>query len=204
MKIDARGKQCPAPIIMTKKGINSAKEGEQIVVLLDNDTSCSNLSNFLNELKIEYTLNYQNEYTSIVFFKGNNSKIAILGEEVCEVPNIKSSISNYAVVLKTETMGEGDAELGKLLMRAYLSTICDGDLPLPKSVVMYNAGVKLAIQNSDTSLKLKELESRGVEIVACGTCVDFYELKGQISVGTIGNMYKINEILMQVSKVIYP
>lgn len=201
MKIDTRGKLCPIPIILTKKAINSANEGQKIEIILDNDIACNNLADFLKELKLEFTLNKQETLTTITLYKGN--KQLEENEEIfCEVAPIKKELSDFAIVLKSETMGEGDEDLGRILIRAYLSTVCESNLP--EYIIIYNAGVKLALDGSDTAKYLKNLESKGVTIISCGACVSYYDLESQISIGQIGNMYKITEILSKISKVIYP
>lgn len=205
MKIDTKGKQCPAPIIMTKKGIKSAQEGEKIEVILDNATSCLNLSNFLTEMKIEFTTENAVNETIITFYKGEGIVVKNdAGDEVCSVSDNATDVSNYAIVIKSETMGEGDEELGTLLMRAFVSTVCESELSLPRYVVLYNSGVKLAVAGSDITVRLSELEQKGVEIIVCGTCADYYNLKDQISQHYIGNMFKIVEALNKVSKIVYP
>ncbi|MFI3267465.1 MAG: sulfurtransferase-like selenium metabolism protein YedF [Rikenellaceae bacterium] len=205
MIIDTKGKQCPIPIIMTKKGIKSAPEGEKIEVILDNDTSCLNLSNFLTEMKIQFNTKIVAGETIITFYKGEGVIVKNdASDEVCSVVNSDVSMSNYAIVIKSETMGDGDVELGTLLMRAFVSTVCESELDLPKYVLLYNSGVKLAVDGSDIALRLKELEQKGVRIIVCGTCVDYYGLKQQVPQHYIGNMFKIVDTLNKVSKVIYP
>ncbi|MFI3262397.1 MAG: sulfurtransferase-like selenium metabolism protein YedF [Rikenellaceae bacterium] len=206
MIIDAKGKQCPAPIIMTKKGIKAAAEGEKIEVIIDNDTSCLNLSNFLTEMKIEFSTQISNGETTITFYKGEGVVVRNdSSDEVCAIPeDDTTAITNYAIVIKSENMGVGDVELGSLLMRAFMATVCESELSLPKYVVLYNSGVKLAVEGNDIAIRLKELEDKGVEVIVCGTCADYYNLKQQIPQKNIGNMFKIVEALNKASKIIYP
>lgn len=100
-------------------------------------------------------------------------------------------------------MGNGDDELGRILLRAFINSLREATR-MPSSVVLYNAGVKLALEQTDTALTLRELEDRGVSILICGTCVDFYGVKERLSVGMISNMYKITLVLSEAGHIIYP
>lgn len=204
MVVDTRGKLCPAPIILTKKALNNAPQGEVIEVWVDNDTSCNNLTAFLAELDIKVVSTKRNSYTVISFIKGSTLQPSIAETEiVCEVPSQKSVSGKYIIVFKSERMGEGDNALGELLVKAYLNTLCESDT-IPETIILYNSGVKLAHCEKDSATILSQLEARGVKIVSCGTCADYYEIKEYIKVGIIGNMYKIAELLATASHIIYP
>ena len=99
-------------------------------------------------------------------------------------------------------MGQGNPALGTMLMRTYLNTLIEAD-QLPSTIIMYNEGVQLAIDGSDTGKALNALYEKGVEIICCGVCIDFYELKGQVPTNYIGNMYRIIQKTTQASSVIH-
>ena len=107
------------------------------------------------------------------------------------------------VCITGETMGRGDEALGAILMKGFVNTIKEIE-PLPRRIVFYNGGVKLAIEGSPVLPALKELESRGVELLICGTCADFYTVKEKVAVGRISNMYDILGALTGASKVVCP
>jgi selenium metabolism protein YedF len=111
--------------------------------------------------------------------------------------------TNYAVVIRSEFMGNGDDKLGALIMRAFINSIPQLDR-LPSLIVLYNSGVKLAIQNVDTADTLIKLQQAGVSILLCGTCVDYFEIREQIAAGQISHMLTINNTLAGVDKIIYP
>ena len=75
---------------------------------------------------------------------------------------------------------------------------------LPKAMLFYNGGATLTAEGSDSLEDLKLLESQGVEIMTCGTCLDYYGLKEKLAVGTVTNMYSIVETMAGASKVIKP
>ena len=90
-------------------------------------------------------------------------------------------------------MGDGERELGQILIKGFISTIKELD-PLPEKIIFLNSGVKLATKE-DIIFYLKELEEQGVEILLCGTCVDYYELQAEVGVGEISNMFEIADNL---------
>jgi selenium metabolism protein YedF len=99
------------------------------------------------------------------------------------------------VVINHHGMGSGSEELGKILLQACVNTLKELS-PLPSAILCYNAGVLATVDGAPTVPALAQLEKQGVTLLVCGTCVDYYELKGKVAVGTISNMY---DILLQLS-----
>lgn len=198
--IDTRGLLCPAPLIHTKKAIKAAQEGEKFEVLLDNETACQNVMAYLKELGINTDVVLNEDIQHIRFTVSEKIDESVNAESFCKTPG---QTNNFVVVLKSELMGEGDPELGALLMRAFINSLKEAD-QLPSSIILYNSGVKMAIEGSDTAASLAEMENKGVTIVCCGTCVDFYELKSVIKIGTISNMFRITQLTSQAGHIIYP
>ena len=100
-------------------------------------------------------------------------------------------------------MGEGNEQLGKALMKGFIYALTELE-KLPKTILLYNGGAKLSVEGSDSLEDLKLLESQGVEILTCGTCLNFYEISDKLSVGSVTNMYAIAEIMRKASKIIKP
>lgn len=98
-------------------------------------------------------------------------------------------------------MGVGNEDLGKMLTRSFLNNLIKQD-SLPTHIVLYNSGVLLASDGRDTANALKELEKKGVEILMCGTCIDYYQLKDQLSLGRVSNMMAITSQLIHAVKII--
>jgi hypothetical protein len=67
-----------------------------------------------------------------------------------------------------------------------------------------NAGVQLATQGSEVLEALRELEGQGTKIWSCGTCLDYFQLKDQLAVGSISNMFDIASVLFAADRVIRP
>ena len=88
-------------------------------------------------------------------------------------------------------------------MKGFLFAV--SQLPeLPKTILFYNGGAKLTVEGSDSLEDLKKMEAQGVEILTCGTCLNFYGLTDKLAVGSVTNMYTIVEKLAGAGKVIKP
>ncbi|MEG1587266.1 MAG: sulfurtransferase-like selenium metabolism protein YedF [Bacteroidales bacterium] len=196
--IDTRGKLCPQPLMMTKRAIEAAHVGDELTVLTNNEIACSNLADYLTELGITFTSSSDGSESKFHFVIPETSDKPIACD--CMPEALKEG---YIVVIKSDKMGEGDEALGSLLLRAFMNSLIEAP-QLPRAIIMYNSGVKIAIRHTDTALSLEKLEEKGVTVIACGTCVDFYEIKDQLAVGIISNMYKITEMLTGTSHLIYP
>ena len=202
--IDTKGHLCPEPLIMARNGLKEIKEGEKALIISDNETSYQNLMSFLSDLGANPVAEQKgNEYFIEVTKPVEASQKADQNpEDYCTVPGVPAPSTDYVVVARSPQMGEGDAELGNLLVRGYLNALKGMD-HLPTHIIMYNGGIHLSMAGSDTALALGELEDRGVSIIVCGTCVDFYQVKQKVSVGRISNMYQIATILAEAGHVVY-
>jgi selenium metabolism protein YedF len=111
--------------------------------------------------------------------------------------------NDYLVLFKSQFMGVGDDELGGVLIRGFMNNL-SGRSNLPTHIILYNAGVKLALKGSDTANALKAFEDKGVSIIICGTCSDFFAVRDQIGVGEVSNMATITELLTTTPKIVAP
>jgi len=111
----------------------------------------------------------------------------------------KQSVVN----ITSDKMGRGDDDLGGILMQSFVNTLIKLD-PIPSKIIFYNSAVTLCIESSPVVDSLKELENKGVELLICGTCADFFDIKDKIGAGTISNMYTILETLNSADRVITP
>jgi selenium metabolism protein YedF len=100
-------------------------------------------------------------------------------------------------------MGEGDEKLGHILIGTFIKALKDTD-KLPEKIMFYNSGVKLVTKTSPVIDSLRDLEKMGVELLLCGTCVNFYSLEAEIAAGSISNMFVMTEIMASTGKVIKP
>ncbi|SUE34867.1 sulfurtransferase-like selenium metabolism protein YedF [Rikenella microfusus] len=202
--IDTRGRLCPEPLIMTKRAISGAGPGDEFEVLTDNPTALSNLKSYLTELGIVF----RTEGDTVRFVLAGVPSGAAAGtpDPVCGTPSRSVPVSghgDYCVAVSSDRMGSGNDELGRILLRAFINALGDAGR-LPAYLLFYNGGIHLALEGSDTVAALKELERRGVKILVCGTCLDFYDAKERLAVGTVSNMFKITEVLAGAGHVVYP
>ena len=192
IEIDARGLACPKPVINTKKELDNIEEGI-VVVTVDNHIAKQNILKLSNSLNCESrVIKDEKDLISIEIKKGEN---VIIEEQV------KDELENKCIFISSNKMGKGNDELGEILMKGFIYTLTESK-PYPKSILLVNSGVKLSTENYDTVQNLKILEESGVEILSCGTCLDYYGLKESIKVGSITNMYTIVDIMKNSSQTI--
>ena len=193
MNIDARGLACPKPVIETKKAIEIINNGK-VKVIVDNYIAKENIIKLSRSMNLEFNiLKEEDSFIEIQIIKGE------FLENITE--ETSNDIENSCVFISSDKIGEGDIELGKILMKGFVYTLTETK-PYPKYIILVNSGVNLSTGNEDTIENLKKLENFGVEIVSCGTCLDFYNLKESLKVGRVSNMYDILEIMKNTDKTI--
>ncbi len=185
IRVDAIGLTCPMPIIKTKKALKGVESGK-VEVSVDNDTSKENLEKMASEMGLSFETTRE----------GDIWKVTIDKKEAVEK---KTAEKSTVIVIASDKMGEGDEELGKTLLKGFIYTLTEMET-LPKMILFYNGGAKVTAEGSVSIEDLKELESRGVEILTCGACLNFYEL--QVGVGSVTNMYSIIEKQMTAERII--
>ncbi len=199
--VDAKGLSCPKPVVMSKKALAQLAKGQKLVVLVDNDVSLVNVENFLRAQEGEVSSQKLDEGDFRIEAQFPTSQPSQSTTESSTGKNIVQD--EYVIAVKSNTMGYGSDELGAILIRAFINTIPEIE-QLPSSVLFYNSGIELVLKDSTVLETLLELEEKGISIIVCGTCVQHYNQKDNVGIGTISNMYDIMEILAQTKKVIYP
>ncbi|MGL6066442.1 MAG: sulfurtransferase-like selenium metabolism protein YedF [Cetobacterium sp.] len=194
IKVNAIGLTCPMPVILTKNALKNLTEGS-VEVSIDNKISKENIEKFSKEMGYSFYTKSEGDIFLIKITKENLSKQ--------NTKNILESNENIVVVIHSDKMGEGDSALGETLMKGFIYTLTEME-NIPKTIIFYNRGVFLTAQNQSTINDLKSLEDRGVEILSCGACINFYNLEATLGIGSITNMYSIIEKQMNASKVIKP
>ncbi len=106
-----------------------------------------------------------------------------------------------AVVISSNTMGKGNDELGALILGNFFNQLLAAS-PLPDVLVFYNTGVKLLTAEAQVSGALDGLFKRGVDLIACGTCVTYFKLGDKLANGRVSNMQEIVSVLMNADKVV--
>jgi len=180
-KIDARGLECPKPVIKTKNGLEKNKELE---VIVDNNVAAQNVKKLAIKMGAKVALVKESDdlYKLIItnFSQKNHKR--------------KKDFNNNVIFVKSDLLGGGEEKLGEILIRGFISTLIDIE-PFPDKIIFMNAGVKLPCNNQEIITSLERLENKGVKILSCGTCLDFYGLQDDLQVGSISNMYEIVDSL---------
>lgn len=201
-QLDARGKQCPIPVVETKKVLATMTTGDTVTVTVDNPIAVQNLLKMASQKQLAaQTETLANDHYNVILALTEDSLSATnpAQEAVC-IPDARQ---NTVVVLSSDEMGNGDPVLGKALMKAFVYALTEQD-QLPSTILLYNGGAKLSIEGAATLADLQLLESQGVEVLTCGTCLNHYGIADQLAVGSVTNMYAIAEKLMQAGKVVRP
>ena len=195
-EINAKGLVCPQPLILTKKAVESSDE-KDFLVIVDNDTAVKNLEKFAKSSNLDFKFDKKSDQEFNVYVsKSNNTEIKE-PTQFCSVDNS----DNTVIAISKNFMGNGSEELGKLLIKGFIYTSSEYD-KIPKTIIFFNSGVKLTTEGSPCLDDLEKLQDNGVEIISCGTCLDYYGLKEKLKVGEISNMYTIYETLFNAGKVI--
>lgn len=198
--IDARGKTCPVPLIMTKKALEEAAFDETLVVLLDNETSALNVTRFLEDHgMVIQTLKEGINITLTVHKTGTIPEQTNPATWCTPSP----AGNGYLIAIQQNRMGTGDDDLGQLLIKGFINTLPDIDIK-PRTMVFLNSGILLTLKDSPVLDALKKLEQAGIKILVCGTCLDFFQSTNDLAVGVVSNMYDILDALSKAEKVIYP
>jgi selenium metabolism protein YedF len=189
-ELDARGLSCPQPVLQTKNMLEEMAEG-MLMVIVDNTIARENVKRFAES----------NGCSVKVEEKTGEYLLTIIKGEVPEVNNnIKPGVGQI-ILISTDVLGKGDRKLGETLMEAFIYTLVDAK-PRPQKIILLNEGVKLATYGSPVLEALEILQNKGVGISSCGTCINFYQLKDKLKIGTITNMVEVVESLSNAEKVL--
>ena len=205
--VDAMGLACPLPVVNAKKAAEEMKEGGILSVLVDNEIAVQNLQKFAKQKGFESAgeKKAEKEYEVTIQVTAADVTAAPVAEEAEEEiacsPDTRKN--GMVVVLSANVMGTGDEKLGKALMKAFVFAVTKQDA-LPETIVCYNTGAYLTCEDADTLEDLKSLEAEGVQILTCGTCLDFYGIKEKLAVGSVTNMYEIVETMEKAKTIVRP
>ena len=197
--VNAMGDNCPIPVIKTKKAMQALTGPETIEVLVDNEIAVQNVTKLAKEQGGEVSSEKLGEKEYKVTIQMQGAPAAADAEVVC-TPDQNGDL---IVVVSSDRMGSGNDELGKVLIKGFIYAVTQLDT-LPKKMLFYNGGATLTVEGSDSLEDLKSLEAQGVEILTCGTCLDYYQVKDKLAVGGVTNMYSIVESMAEAGKIIRP
>lgn len=182
--VDARGLNCPEPVILTKRRVDQGDE--HIVVLVSNPAAKENVSRLGANQGYEVTIEEQGDDFEITLRKS------------ALIKNVAKPLEEVAILVKSDLFGQGDEELGQILMKSFLYTL--NETAGIRYIIFMNRAVYLTTEGSPVLEYLKSLEEKGISILSCGTCLDFYQKKQQLAVGAVTNMYTAMEILTRSAR----
>ena len=192
-QIDCRNWQCPQPVIEVRKAI-LADPQEILEVLLADDAAYQNVSRLAQNSGFSIQEKSGDGFTCLTLTPG----------QAPDKTAVKPQIGGSTVLLcASEKLGEGDEELGRLLLKNFLITLLD-TTGIPDAIYFVNSGVKLACAGAETVEILEKLACRGIDIASCGLCLEYYKLKEKLQVGRITNMLEIAEAQLSAGRIIRP
>jgi selenium metabolism protein YedF len=187
--VDARGLECPQPVVLTNKALD---ESEKVITIVDNEVAKENVSRLARSKGFGVAIK-EKEGLFYLHLTRESSQSGPTPEKVVNGLQI--------LLISSDAFGRGSDDLGQVLMRSFLHTLNEVS-PLPDKIICLNSGVKLVVEGSSVLDDLRALEKKGIRILACGTCLGYYEIKEKIRVGQISNMYDIAESLLGAEKII--
>jgi selenium metabolism protein YedF len=194
--LDLTGLACPLPVVRTKEALET--EGSRhLIVMVDNIAARDNVTRFAESRGCEVSVDAASGgYQLTIQAPAGGLAASFVSPAAAQTP------LGTVVVLASDCMGEGDPELGAILIRAFCQTLVQ--LEMPRKLLFYNRGVFLALDDSPVLGELQGLAEMGVELLVCGTCLDFYKVKERLAAGKISNMFAILESQMQAGRIIRP
>lgn len=197
--VDARGLACPQPVLRTRQAMQGSDE---VVTIVDNETARHNVTRMAQ--KQGYSVAVEERADGI--YLTLHRSMAGSGPQEGSLPSSGEDRTAPAgplvVMIASDILGRGEhEELGRILMRSFFHTLGEVQ-PSPEVVIFLNSGVKLVAEGSPILEELRHLADAGVQLYACGTCLDYYGLKDRIAVGEISNMYSIAEMLLGAGRVV--
>lgn len=198
-KVDCRGLACPQPVIATKKALDGMETGT-VITVVDNEVAKENVSLFARNAGYSVAVEQAGGNYSITITKGNPGTNPV-GESAKTTITRQQNDNGVVYFFSSNVLGQGSPDLGMTLMKSLMITLAEMSPP-PKALIFLNTGVYLTCEGSGVLEQIKRIAEKGAEVLACGTCLDYYKLKEKLSVGRVSNMYEIISHLSGPHKVI--
>ena len=201
IQVNAIGDACPLPVIKTMHALQELGGAGTVEVLVDNDIAVQNLTRLAESKGCAIQTEKRSDKAYCVTLTTEGA-VASTGDEanLCTVPAAKATT---VVVISADHMGDGSDELGKILLKGFLFALTQQEM-LPTTVLFYNGGARVTCAGSPSLDDLRKLQELGVEILTCGTCLNFYGLTDKLQLGEVTNMYVIAEKQMQADRILRP
>lgn len=204
--IDLRGLVCPEPVLRTKKLLDD-KSVDRVEALVESDINVRNLERLARSLKVSITTRQENGHFKVVLSRqagpGVHEHQAPSPSLSKRPPSSSESEVGTVVFLTKDIFGFGDEEFSRNLLNVFLQTLLESG-HRPRAILLANTGVKLMAPESSALKVLNDFKEQGIEVLACGLCVDYYGLKDKVAKEQITNMFAICEFLMSAQRVLSP
>ena len=194
-EIDARGMDCPLPVVHTKKALEDMEEGI-VTTIVTGEVAKENVLKLAKSMGLEVDIK-QNSQGDYYIYISKEKQAETVGSEVLSPDNEE----DFLILITKDKLGGGSDELGAVLMSGYLYALTEVS-SYPSSIIFLNGGVKLTVEGSQVLEAIRILESEGVEILSCGTCLNYFELEDKLAVGSASNMFTIAEKLNEACNTI--
>jgi len=199
--VDARGLACPEPVIRAKKAIAANR---LVLVIVDNEMAMENVKRLGAKVECRVEVEKKPDGTYHIGLEKTAGEVPLTDEEAASLcAAAPGGGGPFVIALSDSRMGRGSDELGGVLMRAFLHTVAQQEVR-PDVMIFYNAGVQLTVQDSPVLDDLLSLAGAGVEMLVCGTCVNYFDLGRDVAVGTISNMYDIASAMSRAGRLVKP
>ena len=197
--VNAIGDACPIPVVKANKALQEMQEPGILEVHVDNEIAVQNVQRMAAGKQLEAKSAKLDDHHFVVTVTVGGAPAADDTPVLCK-PDLRG---DTVVVVSSDTMGSGSEELGKVLMKGFLYAVSQLET-LPKTILFYNGGAKITAGESPSLDDLRSMEAQGVEILTCGTCLDYYGLKDKLAVGGVTNMYNIVDTMNRAARIIRP
>lgn len=194
-EIDARGMDCPLPVVHTKKALEDMEEGV-VTTIVAGEVAKENVLKLAKSMSLEVDIK-QNSQGDYYIYISKEKQAETVGSEASSPDNKE----DFLILITKDKLGGGSDELGAVLMSGYLYALTEVS-SYPSCIIFLNGGVKLTVEGSQVLEAIRILESEGVEILSCGTCLNYFELEDKLAVGSASNMFTIAEKLNEAGNTI--
>jgi selenium metabolism protein YedF len=208
-QIDLRGLTCPEPVLRTKKLFDNP-DIAFVQALVDDDVCVNNLKRLARSLKANIKVEDRSGHFAVTLSRNDNKAETSMAPTDHTHPHVvgsgvgkRANEVGTVVLLAKDHLGEGDAEFSRTLINLFLQTLFDAG-HRPRALLLMNSGVKLMAKDSQALKVLNDFREAGVEVLACGLCVDFYGVKESVPKEQITNMFAIVEYLMAADRILQP
>lgn len=208
IELDCFGETCPKPVIRAMKALQQPEAAGAVRVLVDNTVAVENLKRLaaskrgaVSVAEVQGGWAVEISGVSEADAEWPSGEEAALAEAGIACPAPEAARQQVTVFVGSRALGQGSPELGDILIKGLVYAMAQAEEP-PHRIVFFNDGAALTCEGSPLVDDVRELERRGCEVLTCGTCLDFHDLRDRLAVGGVTNLYAISEFTLGPDKVV--